>query len=186
MQTLRRNSDRLLKLINNIIDTSKIESGSYKLDIKEHDIVYLVEEVVLSMKDYIESRGIELIIDPEMEEKIIECDDSEIEKCIVNLVGNAVKFTDVGGKIEVKIMDLGNRVKISVKDTGVGIDEKYRDAIFDRFGQAYNNISEENGGSGLGLTLTKQLVLLHNGEIYVESEVNKGSEFTIILPVKQR
>ncbi|MDV4151466.1 two-component regulator propeller domain-containing protein [Clostridium sp. AL.422] len=186
MDTVKRNSDRLLKLINNIIDTSKIEAGSYRLDIKEHNIVYLVEDVVLSMKDYIESKGIELIIDPEMEEKIIECDEGEIEKCIVNLVGNAVKFTEAGGRIEVRIRDFGNSVKISVKDTGVGIDRKYHKAIFDRFGQAYNNISEEFGGSGLGLTLTKQLVTLHKGKIYVESEVDKGSEFIIILPTKQR
>ena len=185
MDTLRRNSDRLLKLINNIIDTSKIESGSYKLDIKEHDIVYLVEEIALSMKDYIEAKGLELIIDPEIEEKIIECDSCEIEKCIINLIGNAVKFTEAGGKIEIVIKDFSRYIKILVKDTGVGIDKKYHNAIFDRFGQAYNNISEEHGGSGLGLTLTKQLVTLHKGEIYVESEVNKGSEFIIVLPVKQ-
>lgn len=184
MSTLRRNSDRLLKLINNIIDTSKIESGSYKLNIEKNDIVYLVEEVVLSMKDFVEANGIELIIDPEVEEKIIECDSSEIEKCIVNLVGNAVKFTPTGGKIEVKIVDLDTKVKISVKDSGIGIEKKYHKAIFDRFGQAYNEVSEEHGGSGLGLTVTKQLVTLHNGEIFVRSEVGKGSEFIIVLPVE--
>ena len=149
------------------------------------------------MKELIESKGIELIIDPEIEEKIdeekpyieekiIECDEVEIEKCIINLVANAVKFTESGGKIEVKIIDLNESVKISVKDTGVGIDKKYRETIFDRFGQAYNNVSEEFGGSGLGLTLTKQIVTLHNGIIFVKSEVNKGSEFIIILPTKQR
>ena len=185
MGTLRRNSDRLLKLINNIIDTSKIQSGSYKLDINKHNIVYLVEEVALSMKDYVESREIELIIDPEIEEKIIECDGLEIEKCIINLIANAVKFTKKGGKIEVNIIDLDDYVRISVKDTGVGIDKKYHQAIFDRFGQAYNQVSEEFGGSGLGLTLTKQLVTLHNGRIYVQSEVGEGSEFVIILPIKQ-
>lgn len=185
MGTLRRNSKRLLNLINNIIDTSKIESGSYKLDIKEHDIVFLVEETALSMKDYIEANEIQLIIDPEIEEKVIECDDNEIEKCIVNLIGNAVKFTQSGGEIEVKIKDFNEYVQISVKDTGVGIDKKYHKAIFNRFGQAYNDITEENGGSGLGLTLTKQIVNLHGGKIYVESEVNKGSEFVIILPNKQ-
>ena len=186
MGTIRRNSNRLLKLINNIIDTSKIESGSYRLDIKKHNIVYLVEEVVLSMKEYVESKGIELIIDPAIEEKGVECDENEIERCIVNLVGNAVKFTKAGGKIEVKIEDLGNSVKISVKDTGVGIEKKYHNAIFDRFGQAYNEVSEEFGGSGLGLTVTKQLVTLHKGKIFVKSEVDEGSEFIIILPVKQR
>ncbi|MCR1951799.1 ATP-binding protein [Clostridium sp. DSM 100503] len=184
MSTLRRNSDRLLKLINNIIETSKIESGSYKLRIEKYDIVYLVEEVVLSMKDFVEANGIELIIDPEVEEKIIECDGSEIEKCIVNLVGNAVKFTPRGGKIEVRIIDLGKKVKISVKDSGIGIEKKYHDAIFDRFGQAYNDVSEEHGGSGLGLTVTKQLVTLHNGKIFVRSAPEKGSEFIIILPTK--
>ena len=185
MGTLRKNSDRLLNLINNIIDTSKIDSGSYRLNIKENDIVYLVEEIVFSMKEFIESKGIELVVDPEVEEKIIWCDKSEIEKCIVNLIGNAAKFTYQGGKIEVRIFDLGEKVKISVKDTGIGIDKKYHKTIFDRFSQAYDNISEENGGSGLGLTLTKQLVKLHKGEIYLKSELNKGSEFIIILPVKQ-
>ena len=185
MNMLRKNSERLLNLINNIIDTSKIDSGSYKLNMKENDIVYIVEEVAMSMKDFIESKGIELIIDPEIEEKIIICDKIEIEKCIINLLGNAVKFTPNGGKIEVYIYDLNDEVKISVKDTGVGIDKKYQEIIFDRFSQAYNNISEENGGSGLGLTLVKQLVKLHKGNIYLESELGKGSEFIIILPVKQ-
>ena len=185
MQTLNRNSNRLLNLINNIIDTSKIESGSYKLNIKKVDIVYLVEEAVLSMKDFIEDNGIELIIDPEIEEKIIECDPSEIEKCIINLIANATKFTPDGGKIIVKILDLVDVVKIKVKDTGIGIEKKYHESIFNRFDQAYDKISEEHGGSGLGLTLTKQLVNLHNGDISVESKLGEGSEFIITLPVKQ-
>lgn len=185
MDTLKRNSDRLLNLINNIIDTSKIESGSYKLKFEEVDIVYLVEESVLSMKDYIESNGIELIIDPEIEEKVIKCDKCEIEKCVINLVANSIKFTPKGGSIEVKIIDLKSKVKISVKDTGIGIDKKYHKAIFNRFGQAYNEVSEEHGGSGLGLTLTNQLVELHGGKITLESDIGKGSIFSIILPVDQ-
>ncbi|WP_300385646.1 sensor histidine kinase [Clostridium sp.] len=185
MLSVKRNANRLLNLINNIIDTSKIESNAYKLNIKEIDIVYLVEEVALSMKEYIESKGIELIIDPEIEEKIIECDDNEIEKCIINLIANAVKFTPMGGKIQIEISDLGQMIKISVEDTGIGIEKKYHKTIFDRFGQAYNYISEANGGSGLGLTLTKQLISLHGGSITVKSQVGKGSRFIIILPVKQ-
>ncbi|WP_418222839.1 sensor histidine kinase [Clostridium isatidis] len=186
MDTIKRNSDRLLILINNIIDTSKIESGSYVLNIEKHNIIYHIEEVVLTMKDYIASKGIELIIDPDVEEKIIECDAMEIERCIINLIGNAVKFTSKGGRIEVRMYDLGSQVKISIKDTGIGIDKKYQETIFDRFGQAYNNNkSEEYGGSGLGLTLTKQLVALHNGTIEVRSELGLGSEFIITLPTKQ-
>ena len=185
MDIMTGNSKRLLKLINNIIDTSKIESGSYRIDIKEVDIIYLVEETALSMKDFVENNNLEFIIDPEIEEKIIECDSSEIERCIVNLIANAVKFTNKGGKIEIIIKDKVNKIEIIVKDTGIGIDDKFKKAIFDRFGQAYNSISEEHGGSGLGLTVVNQLVKLHNGEIKLKSEVGIGSEFIIVLPVRQ-
>ena len=181
MQVVRRNTNRLLNLINNIIDTAKIESGSYQLNIREHDIVYIVEEATLSLKDYIERKGIELIIDPEMEEKIIKCDEHEIERCIVNLVSNAAKFTPEGGTIEVTIEDLDEKVKIIVKDTGIGIDKKYHDSIFNRFNQVIDQGAESEGGSGLGLTITKQIIDMHGGQISVESELGKGCKFIIIL-----
>lgn len=186
MNTIKRNSNRLIRLIDNIINTSKIEAGNYKLNIGEYDIVYLVEELALSMKDYIEEKGLQLIIDPDVEEKIIQCDCSDIEKIIMNLISNAVKFTKAGGTIEIKIMEYYECVKIIVKDTGIGIDRSKHKAIFNRFDQAYESTSEEFGGSGLGLTLSKQLVELHGGSIDIESEVGKGSEFTVILPVKQK
>lgn len=185
MKIMDKNCNRLINLIDNIIYTSKIESGSYKLNMKKHDIVYLVEEVALSMKDYIDEKGIELIIEPEIEEKVIECDGLEIERTIINLISNAVKFTKPNGKIEVCIRDLGKYIEISVKDTGIGIDPKYHESIFDRFTQAYEDISEEYGGSGLGLTLSRQIIELHKGSISVKSELGIGSEFIIILPVKQ-
>ncbi|WP_238885137.1 two-component regulator propeller domain-containing protein [Clostridium sp. YIM B02551] len=182
VEVLDKNSNRLLKNINNIIDTSRIESGNYRLNLEKVDIVYLVEEVALSMKDFIESNGLELIIDPEVEEKQILCDANEIEKCIINLIGNAVKFTPENGSIYISILDLDDKIEISVKDTGVGIKKEYINIIFNRFAQAYNTITEEHGGSGLGLTLVKHLVTLHGGDIRVNSEVGKGSEFIITLP----
>lgn len=184
MSALRGNSKRLLNLINNIIDTSKIDSGSYIIDKKRTDIVSLVEDTALSMVGFAEVKGLELIVDPEIEELFINCDKLDIERCIINLIGNAIKFTESGGKITVSISELDKKVKISVKDTGLGIDEKYHDSIFDRFGQVYNESSEEFGGSGLGLTLTKNLINLHGGEISVVSEKGKGSEFIIILPIQ--
>lgn len=183
MDIMERNTSRLLNLINNIIDNSKIENNSYILNKKDEDIVYLVEETVLDMKDYIEKKGIELIFDTDIEEKTIRCDKTEIERCIVNLVDNAVKFTNEGGLIEVIIKDLDDKVKISVKDSGIGISEENKKLIFDRFNQVVDKNSEAKGGSGLGLTISKQLITLHGGEIYVESEVGVGSEFIIILPV---
>ena len=183
MDVMERNTSRLLNLINNIIDNKKIDNGSYILTKEETDIVYLVEETVMDMKGYIEEKGIEFIFDTDIEEKTVNCDKTEIERCIVNLVGNAVKFTPEGGLIEVTVSDLDDKVKISVKDSGIGINEENKKFIFDRFNQVIDKSSELKGGSGLGLTICKQLITLHKGDIYVESQVGVGSEFIIILPV---
>ena len=123
-----------------------------------------------------------LIFDTDVEEKIVRCGKTEIERCIINLVGNAVKFTPEGGLIEVTIKDLDDKVQISVKDNGIGISEENTKLIFDRFNQVVDENAEVKGGSGLGLTISKQLITLHGGHIYVESEVGIGSEFIIILP----
>ena len=176
-----RNCNRLLNLVNNILDNTKLQSKMYTLNLKEVDIIYLVEETSLTLIDYIKSKSIELIIDPEVEEKVILCDDYEIERCIVNLVSNAAKFTPEGGNITITIKDLDDKVMISVLDTGVGIEEKYHKTIFDRFNQVDND--ESKGGSGLGLSITSKIVELHKGEIYVESKAGEGSNFVIILPV---
>lgn len=183
MDVMNRNCNRLLKLINNLIDYSKIENNNYVIDKRSVDIVYLVEETVLDMKEYIEEKGIELIFDTDVEEKSIQCDKLDIERCIINLVSNAVKFTPEGGLIEVVLHDLHDKVKISVRDNGIGISEENQKIIFDRFNQGVDKSSEQKGGSGLGLTITKQLINLHGGEIYVDSKVDEGSEFVIILPV---
>ncbi|WP_235900865.1 ligand-binding sensor domain-containing protein [Inconstantimicrobium porci] len=185
MSISEKNIERLLHLINNLIDTEKIENGNYNIDIADHDIVYIVEEAALTLKDYIENKGILLVIDPYVEECIIECDSVEIERCIVNLVNNAMKYTAKGGRILVEVQEFDNDVKIVVEDTGIGIEEKYLDTIFCRFHQVVDSNREIKGGSGLGLTITKNIIELHHGKIYVESKVNIGTKFTIILPKKQ-
>jgi signal transduction histidine kinase len=181
IEIVSRNSNNLLKVINNLIDTSKIESGQYKLNLEDVDIVYLVEETVLSMKDYVESHGLELIIDTEVEEKLILCDSVEIERCIINLVSNAVKFTPRGGTVWVNIYDMGSKVQISVKDNGIGIAQEHHEKVFDRFGQIENPIISTKVGSGIGLTLVRSLVELHGGSINIISELGKGSEFIITI-----
>ena len=184
MDVMDRNCNRLLNLINNLIDYTKIENDSYVITKESTDIVYLVEETVLDMKDYIEEKGLQLIFDTDVEEKSIECDKVDIERCIFNLVSNAAKCTPKGGLIEVIVYDLYDKVQISVKDTGIGISEENQKTIFNRFNQVIDKNSEQKGGSGLGLTITKQIIELHGGEIKVKSKVNEGSEFIIILPVK--
>lgn len=180
-----KNIKRLLNLINDLINISKIEDGNYNINISSWDIINVVEDTALSLKDYIENNGIELIIDPKIEECIIECDKNEIERCVINLINNAVKFTDSGGKIYIDIKELKETVKISISDTGRGIEEEYIDTIFDRFNQVRDEDYRVKGGNGLGLAITKYIVELHNGNIYVESKVNKGSRFNIVLPKKQ-
>ena len=118
---------------------------------KDENIVYLVEEIVLDMKDYIEGKGIDLIFDTDTEEKEISCDKLEIERCIVNLSGHPLE----GGLIEVLIQDLKDKVKISVKDSGIGIPEEKQSMIFDKFNQVIDDSSKQKNGSGLGLTITK-------------------------------
>lgn len=183
---IRRNSLRLLKVVNNIIDTSKINEGKYRINTTETDIVYLVEEVTLSMKEYIESNDLKLIFDTEIEEKSVECDPNEIERCIINLISNAVKFSECGGNIWVNIYDKDNKIEISVKDNGIGISHDKKQFIFERFKQVENNISSRKSGSGIGLTLVKSLIELHGGTVSVESDLGKGSEFIITLPVKAK
>ena len=184
MDVIKKSSNSLLNIINDIIDSSKIESGAYKINKEENiDIVYLVEETALNMKDYVGEKGIELIIDPEIEELEICCDPKEIERCIVNLIGNAVKFTDENGEIKVLIKENDDTVSISVEDNGVGISKDDQEFIFNRFEQGSGFNSTKVSSSGIGLTLVKHIVELHNGDIKLESELEKGSKFTIVLPV---
>lgn len=182
MNIISKNCDGLLKIIGDIIDSSKIETGHYKINKENNDIVYIVEEAALNMSKYIEDKGLTLTIDPDMEEKIIHCDATEIERCVINLLGNAVKFTPEGGQIYVFISEVKQYVEITVEDTGIGISEEDQEFIFKRFSQVDGANVTKVSSSGIGLTLVKYIVELHGGYIRLESEVNNGSRFTIGLP----
>lgn len=185
MDIIRKNSRGLLKVINDLIDSSKIQSGAYKLEYEKVDIVYLVEETALSMKTYIEENGLELIIDPEIEEKIIECSKDDIERCVINLVSNAIKFTEKG-KIYISIKETkNNEIKIIIEDSGIGISKEQQSIIFDRFATLETGISSKHCSSGIGLTLVKNIVELHHGTIELRSEVGVGSTFIITLPINR-
>jgi len=184
VNTIRKNSYSLLKVVNNLIDTSKIESGQYRLNFENLDIVYLIEELILSIREYASQRNIGLVFDTDVEEKIVGCDPVEVERIILNLVSNAIKFTPEGGNILITIFDEDEKVKISVKDDGIGIPKDKQELIFKRFGQANNGYTSNIQSSGIGLSLVKSLIEMHDGTIEVISEEDKGSEFIINLPVK--
>ena len=134
------------------------------------------------MSKFIEDSGLSLIIDPDMEEKIISCDETEIERCVVNLLANAVKFTNEGGEIRVYIKEVEDYIERTVEDTGIGISKEDQEFIFKRFSQVEGNGATKATSSGIGLTLVKDIVDLHGGYIRLESELDKGSKFTIGLP----
>lgn len=182
MNIISKSCDNLLRIINDIIDTSKIETGKYKINKKNNDIVYIVEEASLNMSKFIEEKGLSIIIDPDIEEKIISCDETEIERCIINLLGNAVKFTDEGGEIRVYIKEIEKYVEITVEDTGIGISKEDQEFIFKRFSQVEGTAVTKVSSSGIGLTLVKYIIELHGGYIKLESELNKGSKFTLGIP----
>ncbi|WP_425446061.1 PAS domain-containing sensor histidine kinase [Dethiothermospora halolimnae] len=183
LKVMKQNCYRLLRLINNIVDVTRFDSGFLKLNLNNHNIIHVIESIVLSIADFSKVKGIELIFDTEIEEKIIACDPEKIERIILNLLSNAIKFTKKGGSIYVNIYDKGDNVVISVRDTGIGIPKGKINGIFERFKQVNSNISRENEGSGIGLSLVQTLVEAHKGKISVESEEGVGTEFTIELPV---
>lgn len=184
IQIIKQNCYRFTKLINNIVDISKMDSGFFKLNLSNENIVDIIEDIVQSVSDYINSKGISIIFDTNTEEKIIAIDSEKIERIILNLISNALKFTNLGGKIFINLVDKGDVVEILVSDNGIGMDKKHLNNIFKRFHQIDKSLSRNAEGTGIGLSLVKSLVNLHGGKISVDSEVDKGSTFKIELPAK--
>ncbi|MCJ7689732.1 MAG: HAMP domain-containing histidine kinase, partial [Clostridiaceae bacterium] len=184
IDSIKQNSYRLSKLINNIVDLSKIEAGFYKLNLSNNDIVAIVEDIVMSVTNFADVRGLNIIFDTDIEENIIACDPEAIDRIVLNLISNAIKFSEVGNEIFVSIKDKNEFVEISVKDNGIGIADKNLDMIFDRFNQVDKSLSKNSEGTGIGLSLVKSIAELHSGSIYVKSEFGKGSKFTVKLPSK--
>lgn len=182
---IKQNSYRLLKLVNNIMDITKIDSGSYSLELGNHNIVSVVEDIVLSVAEYISENKRKIIFDTTEEEIILSCDPMKIERIILNLLSNALKYTYEGGNIETSI-DVNHEKKeviISVRNDGDPIADEDKERIFERFIQSENLFTRKAEGTGIGLSLVRSLVELHNGRIYVDTSVSSGSKFVVILPI---
>jgi PAS domain S-box-containing protein len=180
---MKQNCYRLLRLINNLIDITRLDVGYLKMNFRNHNVVEIVENIVLSVADYIESKKMNLVFDTDNEEIITYCDADKVERIILNLLSNAVKFTEPGGNIYVNMNTSDRSFRICVKDTGIGIPEDMRDKIFDRFKQVEKDLVKNKEGSGIGLSIVKSIVEAHNGKISVSSEEGKGSEFIIEIPI---
>lgn len=185
MRIMRQNCYRLTRIIANLIDMTKIDAGYLHFDPKSCNIVKIVEDITLSVADYIEAKNIRLTFDTEVEEKVISCDPDKVERIILNLLSNAIKFTPEGGQVFVNVYDRWGKIILSVRDTGIGIPAPMRDQIFERFVQVDKTSTRAREGSGIGLSLVKSLVEMHDGRIYVKSEVGEGSEFIVEIPAIQ-
>ena len=184
LTSMNLNCLRLIRLTNNFIDSIRIDGNFISLNLINDNIVYIVEEITLSVADYVKNKGITLIFDTDSEEKFMSFDQDKIERMVLNLLSNAIKFTKDNGSIWVTVMDLGEVVRICVEDNWIGIPSDKIDQIFNRFTQVDSSLSRSKEGSGIGLALVKSLVELHGGNIKVESEIGKGSKFIIELPAK--
>lgn len=178
----KQNCYRLLRLINNIIDITKIDSGFLYSNFTCQNIVSIVEDISQSIVDYAKNKGISIIFDTDIEEKYILCDVDMIERIILNLLSNAIKFTEAGGKIEISLFDKNKSIEIRVKDNGIGISQDKLSLIFERFRQVDKSLTRKQEGSGIGLSLVKSLVEMHKGKIEVLSTLGKGTTFIVNFP----
>lgn len=184
LKIMKQNCHRMTRLINNLMDITKVDSGIIKVNKRNDNIVCVVEDITQSVAAYVKSKNIELTFDTNTEEKIMAFDHDKIERVILNLLSNAFKYTKPNGHIYVNFEDNGENVIIKVKDDGQGIPKNMQKLIFKRFGQVNSSLSRQCEGTGIGLYLVKSFIEMHDGKINVVSEEECGSEFSIVLPAQ--
>ena len=172
--------ERLSKLINNLLDLSKLESGKTTLNLEEVNLISLIKESINSLEIQAEHKDISLTYSGRALK--IHLDSEKIKQVLYNIAGNAIKFTPKGGSVEIKLNKNKNFAIISITDTGMGISKKDLKRIFEPFLQVESHLKRNSAGTGLGLTISKHIVELHHGMIEVESKFRKGSTFRIYIP----
>ncbi len=181
ISTVHRNARRLLNLVNEVLDLRKMEMYGSELVLKTSNLSAVVKDTVSSFMLMADSQGVELKAEAEGEPLVFDFDEGKIIKVLTNLLSNAFKFTPKGGQITVKVYRTGEEVCVSVSDTGPGVAAKDKRRIFDRFYQAKNSPA----GSGIGLHIVHEFILLHGGDIYVEDNEPSGARFIFTIPVRK-
>ena len=198
----KRNVTRLSGIINDLLDLSKVEAGKMDFKFEKANINTPVEFIKNTFENVAKEKNIDLILEKGQDTYLTYFDNQRIEQVMSNLISNAIKFTNENGNIVVKVENIKladvdktkllgyenpvfyeNYIKISVKDSGIGIAEEDQKKVFDQFQQIENSLNRKNGGTGLGLPIAKQLIEAHKGFIWVESEINRGTTFSFIIPI---
>ncbi|WP_052661575.1 GAF domain-containing sensor histidine kinase [Clostridium aceticum] len=185
IRTIRQNTFRQLRLVNNLLDITRANSGHMKINKKNIDIVFLTKIITESIYQYASLKGVEVTFISSLEKKIIGIDDEKYERIILNLLSNAIKFTPKDKSIKVSLSSIKDNIRIDIEDNGIGIPRDKIDVIFERFGQVDSSLSRQAEGTGIGLSLVKNFIEALDGSISVESEVGRGSTFTLQLPSKE-
>jgi signal transduction histidine kinase/DNA-binding response OmpR family regulator len=179
--TIRRNSNLLLRLVNELLDVRKLETNEIDLKISKNDFVSFAKEIYTSFSDIASDRNIKYNFKTDENRIDLWFDKNQLEKVIFNLLSNAFKFTNDKGEIQFKIENTNKKILFSVKDNGIGLSTNEKEKIFKRFYQVKETHTEKNRGFGLGLSIVKDIVKLHKGQIEVKSEFKKGSSFEVQL-----
>jgi signal transduction histidine kinase len=189
-QTVRDVLDRvdksgrhLLGLINDVLDLSKIEAGQLILSLNSYSMKEIVQNVLTAMQPLAAEKKLALKVSLPSEVPAAQGDERRITQVLLNIVGNAIKFTDVG-EIRVQVTTSDGALVVAVTDTGPGVPEEDRQKIFEEFRQVENSATRKKGGTGLGLAIAKRIIELHGGRIWVESSMGNGSTFWFKLPVR--
>jgi PAS domain S-box-containing protein len=181
MSIIRNNADRLTALINDLLDISRIESGRVKLELEPLQIEGVVQDVVDTLRAPIEAKGLSLRVEIAEDLRQVQGDRDRLTQVLTNLVGNAYRYTPEG-EVSIEVSQMSGALRVDVSDTGIGISPGDQGKIWDRFFRASHPVVEEAGGTGLGLAIVKMFVEIHGGRIWVDSELDRGSTFTFILP----
>ncbi|MDH3798070.1 MAG: ATP-binding protein, partial [Desulfobacterales bacterium] len=183
LERLEKNGRHLLNLINDVLDLSKIEAGQLTLSLNEYSMGDVIQTVSTSVEALAAEKDLDLKVEVSKDLSIGKGDEQRIAQVILNLVGNAIKFTDEG-EVKIEVTVSNETFLVSVHDTGPGVTEADQQKIFDEFQQADGSSTRKKGGTGLGLSISKKIIDMHGGRIWVESTLGKGSTFRFTLPIR--
>jgi two-component system, NtrC family, sensor kinase len=183
LEDILSSANHLLSLINDVLDLSKVEAGQVELELAPFSLREALERGVVMVRERATKNGVALRLELDPSIDVVDGDERRIRQVVFNLLSNAVKFTPEGGRVDVSTARKNGEVRVSIADTGAGIAPEERERIFEEFQQARAQNGQRPEGTGLGLALSKKLIELHGGRLWVESELGKGSTFTFTIPI---
>lgn len=177
----KQNCISLIRLANNLIDTSRIESDYISANLKVKNIVEIIENIIATLVDYAHNNNVDLIFDTNEEEVYVELDEDFTQRIIVNLISNSIKFCNYNGMIKINVRAYYKKVLVSVQDNGIGMEEEFIKDIFNRYSMGKNNEAKSNKGTGIGMFVVKRLMEIQNGNVFVNSKIGEGTRFDLVF-----